>query len=118
MSAGVATESWHRYYVDLTPGSTDLVVDLYNMTGDLDLYARHGLPRDLDNYDCRPYQGGTVAEECTFATPAEGRWHIGVNSPDIGTISYLLRAEWVDPTAVFSDSFESGDITVWTDTVP
>jgi hypothetical protein len=89
---------WRYYYADLGPGSDQLVADLFNMTADVDLYVRYNAKPTLADYDCRPYIGGTSSEQCTFATPAAGRWWIGVNNFATGTWTYQVNATWTPST--------------------
>lgn len=86
--------SWKYYYFDIASGNTNLVVDLYNLTGDVDLYVKFNSKPTLSSYDCRPYKGGTSSEQCSFATPSAGRWWVGVNNWDTGTINYTVKATW------------------------
>jgi hypothetical protein len=86
--------SWKYYYVDLESGETNLVIDLYGLSGDVDLYVKSGTKPTLSVYDCRPYKGGTTSEQCNFSTPSSGRWWIGVNNWELGTISYTIKASW------------------------
>ncbi len=107
--------SWKYYYIDVPVGRSNLTVDLYNLPAtppqDVDLYVRLGGKPTLTSYDCRPFLGGNTAERCLFPTPAAGRYWIGVNNWDIGTIPYLLRANW---GMIFNDGFESGNFSAWT----
>lgn len=97
MTAGPNPQSsWHYFYVDIPSGMTNLVIDLYNLTADLDLYVRQGSKPDVATYNCRPWNSGTVSESCSFSSPTPGTWWIGVNNWSIGTISYTVRAKWVE----------------------
>jgi M6 family metalloprotease-like protein len=94
MTASVSQGTTKYYYVDLPAGSSNLVVDLYNLTGNLDLYVRQGSKPTLSSYDCRPYIGGLTSESCSFASPSSGRWWIGVTNWATGTLSYTIKASW------------------------
>src|SRR5436305_4112874 len=94
--------TWRYYYVDVPSGSTNLVVDLFNLGADVDLYVRRNAKPTIGSYDCRPFAGGTTSEECTFATPASGRWWIGVNNFATGTIGYTVEAAWTAPVVGLS----------------
>jgi hypothetical protein len=71
------------FYIDVPAGASQLDVA---MTGacadpagftchDVDLSVRRGaVPTDTVN-DCRPYASGSN-EQCSFANPAAGRWHV------------------------------------------
>ena len=110
---------WNYYYAVLEGGGIDdLVVDLFDLTADLDLYVRFGAKPDLATYDCRPFEGGTTAEQCSFSDPDPGTWWVGVNNWDTGTIHYSIRANWVGLAVIFQDGFESGDTSAWSEVVP
>src|ERR1041384_5153810 len=91
LTASVSQAGWKYYYLDVPSGSSSLIVDLNNMTADVDLYIRYNAQPTLTIWDCRPYIGGT-SERCTFSSPAAGRWWIGVNNYATGTISYTVKA--------------------------
>jgi subtilisin len=93
MMALVHGGTWRYYYIDIPGSPKNLVIDLYNLSADLDLYVRQGSKPTLSSYDCRPYFSGTTSESCTFNAPASGRWWIGVNNWDTGAISYTVKAK-------------------------
>ncbi len=97
MTATTRQGSWKYYWIDVASGSSNLVVDLYNLSADVDLYVQFGDKPTLGSYNCRPYAGGLAAEQCSFPAPAAGRWWIGVNNWDTGSITYTVRAKWSAP---------------------
>lgn len=86
--------SWDYFFIDVPEGSRNLVVDLYGLTSDADLYVRHGSLPDLEHADCSPFFGSTDDERCTFETPAPGRWWIGVVNFAPAPIDYTVKASW------------------------
>lgn len=88
---------WRYYYFDVEERSSNLVVDLFDLSLDVDLYVRFDGKPTLALYDCRPYVGGLNAERCSFSQPAAGRWWIGVNNWDTGELTYWLSASWNPP---------------------
>jgi subtilisin family serine protease len=86
--------AWKYYYVDLATDSSNLAVELSQLSADGDLYVRRGAKPDRTNFDCASTRGGTTAERCTFGSPAAGRWWIGVNNFSAGTVTYNLKADW------------------------
>lgn len=93
--AALSQSTWRYYYVDLQPGSGNLVVDLLNTgQGDLDLYVRYGARPTVSQFDCRPYMGTGTDEQCVFPATGAGRWWIGVNNFSTGTLSYRVGASW------------------------
>lgn len=94
MTASVSQGTWKFYYVDIPSKMANLIIDLYNLSADLDLYVRYGAKPTLTTYDCRPWRGSTTNESCSFRSPTSGRWWIGVNNYDTGTINYTVKAKW------------------------
>jgi hypothetical protein len=86
--------SWQYYYINVPSGATQLQVVLDGMSDDVDLYVNPGSKPTLSTWGCRPYDGGTAAETCTFASPTAGTWWIGVNNYATGTIAYRVRASF------------------------
>ena len=86
--------TWVYYYVDLPSGATNLVLDLYNLSADADLYVRRGSKPTLSAYDCRSWNSGTTNEQCSFSIPSSGTWWVGINNYSTGTISYTIKATW------------------------
>jgi hypothetical protein len=89
VTASVSQGTWRYFYIDVPSGMEKLVIDLYNMTANLDLYVQQGSKPTLSSYS-----GGTSSESCTVTSPTAGRWWIGVNNYDTGTISYTVKARW------------------------
>jgi hypothetical protein len=85
---------WKYYYVDLVGASSELAVDLKNLSADADLFVRHGSKPDRSNYDCISAGVGTAAERCTLPQPEAGRWWISVNNFSAGTVTYTAQASW------------------------
>jgi hypothetical protein len=82
---------WDEYYVDLPAGSTNLVVDLYDLTADADLQVF----REGGAGECSSFWGGTHPDQCVFSAPEAGRWRVRVNNYQKGSpIFYTLRASW------------------------
>jgi len=107
---------WRYYYVDIGLADSHLSVLLSNLTGDLDLYVRHGELPSLSDWNCRPHLGGNSAEQCTVEFPQEGRWWIGILNTAIGTHSFQVTANW--ESCLFWDNFESGGLSRWSDHSP
>lgn len=89
-----AGRSWDYFFIDVPEGSRNLVVDLYGLSSDADLYVRHGNLPDLAHADCEPSLRSTDDERCTFETPAPGRWWIGVVNFAPAPIDYAVKASW------------------------
>jgi hypothetical protein len=94
LSSSSAGASWKYYFVDLEDGSTDLLVELSNLSADADLYLRHGAKPDRTNHDCASREGASLPDHCAIPNPAAGRWWIGINNFATGFIGYQLKASW------------------------
>jgi serine protease len=64
-----------NYTMVVPAGSSNLTFDISGGTGDADMYVKFGSAPTDTVYDCRPYKNGNV-ENCTFATPQAGTWHV------------------------------------------
>jgi hypothetical protein len=89
-----AHSNWVYYYVELGSGATNLVIDLYNLPADADLYVRRESKPTISTYDCRSWNSETTNEQCSFSAPSSGKWWMGVSNWDTGTISYTIKATW------------------------
>jgi M6 family metalloprotease-like protein len=89
-----AQSNWVYYYAEFGSGATNLIIDLYNLSADADLYVRQGSKPTTSTYGCRSWHASTTSEQCTFSTPSSGKWWIGVNNYATGTISYTVKATW------------------------
>ena len=73
----VNRRKWSRYTLDITEAYSELTVTITGGTGDADLYVTEGSQSTTRVYDCRPYKNGNE-EQCTFANPGQGTWHIDI----------------------------------------
>lgn len=99
LTAAAIQAGWNYYYIDVPSGASSLVVDVYNVSADADLYVKYNAKPTLSVWDCRPYIGGVISEQCTLNAPTAGRWWIGVNNWSTGTILYTVRATFTQPVA-------------------
>lgn len=86
--------AWKYYFVDVSAGSTNLVVDLFRLTEDADLYLRYGAKPDRSNHDCVSDAPSVTPDRCAVASPTAGRWWVGVNNFASETINYTIQASW------------------------
>ena len=63
------------FTIEVPAGATNLHIASSGGSGDADLYVRHGQAPTTSSWDCRPYLYGNN-EQCDFATPAAGTWHV------------------------------------------
>jgi subtilisin family serine protease len=94
--------TWRYYSVDLGSGNSELVVDLFDLTGDASLLVRSGQKPTVEyDADCiDDYSSyGTYNRRCVISNPVAGRWWIGVNNQEENVnILYSVRASWGNVT--------------------
>ncbi len=87
--------TWAWFYADVESGAGELVVDLFDLSGDVQLYVRRAQKPDWSNYTCTDWDYyGTPNRRCVITLPAAGRWWIGVNNEQTGRVDYSVRASW------------------------
>ena len=94
------TTYWGRMFqYDVSSNATAVAFALTNLSGDVDLVARYGLPLPtLSSYDYGRFAPGTNDELIvvfTNSTPvplAPGRWYLGVFNADITNVDYTIVA--------------------------
>lgn len=77
LSAGTGASV--SYTMSVPAGATNLNFDISGGSGDADMYVKFGSAPTDSSYDCRPYKGGNV-ENCNFATPSAGTYHVRVKA--------------------------------------
>ncbi len=87
-------DSWRYFYADLGAGNGELVVDLSDLNGDVDLFVRHGEKPSWSSYDCYDWDYGVPNRRCVLTLPQAGRWWIGVRSGDAAPTQFSIRASW------------------------
>ncbi len=70
-----ATGAALAFTIAIPAGAQNLVITTAGGTGDPDLYVRFGSPPTTSTFDCRSFADGP-AEQCTFATPSAGTYHV------------------------------------------
>ncbi len=70
---------WKHFTLDVPSGFARLTGTISGGSGDADLYVRYGSQPTTSQYDCRPYYNGNE-EECSFDSPAAGRWYISIRA--------------------------------------
>ncbi|WPD22517.1 MAG: pre-peptidase C-terminal domain-containing protein [Candidatus Electrothrix scaldis] len=86
----VQYQTWANYKIEASSSDTQLLVDLTNLSADVDLYVKQGAMPTLSSYDCRPYMGSTLSESCTLTNTGNTDWYISVYGYQAG--SYDLKA--------------------------
>jgi serine protease len=89
-NGSVALGAWVYYQITTSAADTQIIVNLTNLSADVDLYVRAGANPTLTSYACRPYLGGTNPETCTLPNTGATTWHIGVHGYAAG--SYTITA--------------------------
>ena len=65
ISASTAQGQWTFYSVANVAEFDSLAISLSGLSADIDLYVRDSAEPDLETYDCRSWNGGTSAEQCS-----------------------------------------------------
>ncbi|NDE97837.1 MAG: hypothetical protein EB034_06105, partial [Verrucomicrobia bacterium] len=97
------TTSLNYYQFDVVPGASSALFELYNVSGDVNLYlARSNSLTTLPStttYDYRSVNPGTVSEQIFLVTNGAsptalmpGTWYLGVENASRAPASYTVRA--------------------------
>jgi len=78
---------WRFFTVEVPGGEYDLIIELFGLSDDVDLYIKAGSQPTLESYDCRSYLGGTSPETCQMADDSPTIWYIGVYGYQAGNFS-------------------------------
>ena len=65
-----------HYSFDVPDGVASLEIELSNVTGDPDLYVKHGSTPSINVNDCKSELSGGKDEKCTILNPESGTWHV------------------------------------------
>jgi len=84
-TGSVTQWEWAHYQITSSASDTELVVELTNLSADVDLYVREGSLPTSGEYDCRPYEGGTTPEACTMTNSGATAWYIAVHGYHAGS---------------------------------
>nr|VFJ93528.1 MAG: pre-peptidase C-terminal domain-containing protein [Candidatus Kentron sp. LFY] len=91
-SDSVLERDWKFYKVNASlPDDANLIVELFNLSDDLDLYTQRGRRPSKNDWNCRPYTGGRGTEKCTIED--SGEWYIGVSGYKAGDFSLSTSLE-------------------------
>ena len=63
------------FRIEVSAGSSELIVKSWGGEGDADLYVKRGQLPTLEEYDCRPFSYGND-EICTFPNPSAGTYFV------------------------------------------
>lgn len=107
-TGSVNQNEWVYFRIDTTDQDTDLILELSNLSSDVDLYVLPEALPDLANYSCRPYRGGTNPEQCTIPFPGNQTWYIGVHGFTAG--DFKISATRVTPVTLSSGSQQSDTV--------
>jgi uncharacterized protein YkwD len=85
----LSQNEWRHYMISADASHTQLRVELFNLSGDIDLFVQKGAPI-TDRADCISDAYGTEAETCTLANNAATTWHIALYAYE--SSNYSLNA--------------------------
>jgi subtilisin-like proprotein convertase family protein len=88
------------FYYDVSSNATAVSFQLYNLSGNVNLVARHGTPLpDPSNFGYGSFNPGTNSEEIIIFTNSEppialspGHWYLGVFNADVTNVTYTILA--------------------------
>ncbi|EJG0967011.1 M4 family metallopeptidase [Vibrio parahaemolyticus] len=110
-----STGQWHCFTIDVPANGSDLTITTAGSNGDADLYVKLGSAPSLSNYDCHSISSNSN-EVCSFATPSEGTWHIGVYAysgiSNVSVTASYTEQEAPPPGGVTTQSINNGK--TWT----
>lgn len=92
-SGNVELGEWLYFTIDTPPRSANyLIVDLFELSNDLDLYLQKGSIPTFQNHRCRPYRGISTSEACiiNLENSNDAPWFVGVHGYAAG--SFNLQA--------------------------
>jgi hypothetical protein len=105
LTAGVP-ERYFSYTVT-NANASEVLFQLYNLDGNVDLIARKGAPLpDLFNYDYGSFNSGTSPENILVLTNSSpvalspGIWYLGVFNRASTNVTYTIRATEVGPPTI------------------
>jgi hypothetical protein len=101
-TGAVAEGEWLYYPRDTSGDDTGLVVELTNLSTDVDLYVLNGEKPNLLVYDCRPYEGQASPETCTLPNTGATTWYIGVYGFTAGRFTINAAALSSEPYQQYS----------------
>ncbi len=96
-SVEVSTYWTNMYHYVISETNADVTFDLYNLSGDVDLYVRRGAFPTASTFDVMSQTPGTAQETITLATNASlpnlnGDWYLTAVNHDTNTVNFTIRA--------------------------
>jgi hypothetical protein len=115
--------SYRNFVIKGLSGQKYLKVDLKNITGDCDLYLRHGSEATLQLYSSKSTNGPGLDESITVLNPLDGDWHIlvyGFDNYSGAVLSVAYGTEGLDAPknlTATKGAYDAKIVLTW-DTVP
>jgi hypothetical protein len=80
VNGSVSQGHWNYYTITSDSSHTQLTVELYGLSDDLDLYVRKGRIPGIESgeYDSSSEHSGTTSDTCTLGNTGTNDWYIGV----------------------------------------
>jgi len=92
-NGSVAKGKWKTYYANVGKTYSNFTVKIQNLTDDVDLYIKKDSKPDFDNFDCRPYKGGTRDEVCNLVNNDDNLWYFSVFGYKTGDFTITVKAK-------------------------
>ena len=84
---------WKTYYANVDNTYSNFTVKVQNLTNDVDLYVKKDSKPDFDNFDCRPYKGGTRDEVCDLTNNNDNLWYFSIFGYQTGDFTITVKAK-------------------------
>ena len=89
----VAKNKWKTYYAKIDNTYSNFIVKIQNLSDDVDLYVKKGNKPDINNYDCRPYKGGTRDEVCELSNSGDNLWYFAIFGYKAGDFNISVKTK-------------------------
>ncbi|UCH58468.1 MAG: pre-peptidase C-terminal domain-containing protein [Anaerolineales bacterium] len=86
-TGSVSQGEWVYYQLEASASDADILVELTNLSANVDLYVLAGFIPTLTDYDCRPSQSGTTSETCIVQNSQAITWYVGVYGYQTGNFT-------------------------------
>ena len=89
-AGSVSQGEWAYYQIDASASDSQIIIELTNLSADVNLYVQADSRPTLTSYYCRPNLGSTASEICTLTNSGATTWFIGVHGYRAG--SFTVKA--------------------------
>jgi len=87
----VTKRAWNVSGMYVSRDIDGIKAQISQLSADVDLYLRKDAAPTTQNYDCRPYFGGTAAEICDLTNIGSGNWYIAIYGYQAGAFKLTVQ---------------------------